>query len=81
MMAVSTYRSFRKAADELKVSTSALSHAIAALQPRIGVGLFNRTTRSVSISDAGKSFLQRISPAIQEDVFRNCFRCGHANPR
>lgn len=66
VMAVSSHRSFRKAADELGVSTSALSHSIAALETRIGVRLFNRTTRSVSISDAGKSFLQRISPAIQE---------------
>ncbi|KJK22552.1 hypothetical protein UB46_20665 [Burkholderiaceae bacterium 16] len=53
VLAVARHRSFRAAATELGMSTSALSHAVAALEARIGVRLFNRTTRSVSSSEAG----------------------------
>ncbi|MCU1758660.1 LysR family transcriptional regulator [Pseudomonas sp. 14P_8.1_Bac3] len=66
MVAVSTHRSFRRAADELGMSPSAMSHAIAALEQRMGVRLFNRTTRSVSLSEAGEQFLARVRPALHE---------------
>jgi DNA-binding transcriptional LysR family regulator len=66
VVAVSTHRSFRRAAAELGMSPSALSHAIAALEQRMGVRLFNRTTRSVSLSEAGEQFLARVGPALQE---------------
>jgi DNA-binding transcriptional LysR family regulator len=46
------------------MSTSALSHAVAALEARLGVRLFNRTTRSVSATDAGEQFIARIAPAL-----------------
>jgi DNA-binding transcriptional LysR family regulator len=64
--AVSTHRSFRRAAMELGMSPSALSHAIAALEQRLGVRLFHRTTRSVSLSEAGEQFLVRVQPALRE---------------
>src|SRR5882672_2653473 len=66
VIAVSAHKSFRSAAAELGLSPSALSHAIAALEQRIGVRLFNRTTRSVSLSDAGERFLARVRPALHE---------------
>lgn len=66
VVAVASHKSFRAAADELGLSRSALSHAIAALEQRLGVRLFNRTTRSVALSDAGEQFLSRIRPALKE---------------
>jgi DNA-binding transcriptional LysR family regulator len=66
VVAVSTHRSFRAAAAELNMSPSALSHAIAALERRLGVRLFNRTTRSVSLTAAGEQFLARVQPALSE---------------
>ncbi|WP_144152170.1 LysR family transcriptional regulator [Paraburkholderia sp. BCC1885] len=64
VLAVARLRSFRAAAIELGVSTSALSHAVAALESRIGVRLFNRTTRSVSLSEAGAQFVDSVAPAL-----------------
>lgn len=66
VVAVATHRSFRKAAVEMGVSASALSHAVASLEKRMGVRLFNRTTRSVTLSEAGEQFLSRVSPALSE---------------
>jgi DNA-binding transcriptional LysR family regulator len=64
VLAVARHRGFRAAARELSVSTSALSHAVAALEARIGVRLFNRTTRSVSLSEAGAQFVSSVAPAL-----------------
>lgn len=66
VVAISTHRSFRAAAAELDMSPSALSHAVSELERRIGVRLFNRTTRSVSLSAAGEQFLARVQPALRE---------------
>jgi DNA-binding transcriptional LysR family regulator len=55
---------FRAAARELEMSSSALSHAIATLEARLGVRLFNRTTRSVALSAAGEQFVAEIAPAL-----------------
>lgn len=66
VMAVATHRSFRGAAAEIGLSPSALSHAVATLEARMGVRLFHRTTRSVSLTDAGQQFLARVGPALQE---------------
>ena len=63
--AVAARRNFRVAARDLGVSTSALSHSIATLEARLGVRLFHRTTRSVSLTIAGESFLARIEPALR----------------
>jgi DNA-binding transcriptional LysR family regulator len=66
VVAVATHRSFRRAAAELGLSPSALSHAVSALEQRMGVRLFNRTTRSVALSEAGEQFLARVQPALRE---------------
>src|SRR5271167_307723 len=55
---------FRAAARELGVSSSALSHAIAALEDRLHVRLFNRTTRSVALTAAGEIFVAEVAPAL-----------------
>jgi len=55
---------FRAAARELGMSSSALSHAVSALESRLGVRLFNRTTRSVALSQAGEQFVAEIAPAL-----------------
>lgn len=64
--AVAAHRNFRAAARELGLSPSALSHSISVLEGRLGVRLFNRTTRSVALTDAGAAFLERITPALDE---------------
>lgn len=64
--AVATHRSFRKAADVLSVTRSALSHAVANLERTVGVRLLNRTTRSVSLTDAGAAFLTRVTPVLRD---------------
>lgn len=64
--AIAEHRSFRGAARELGMSPSALSHAVAGLERRLGVRLFHRTTRSVSPTEAGEQFLARVSPALGE---------------
>jgi DNA-binding transcriptional LysR family regulator len=48
------------------MSTTALSNAIAKLERRLGIRLFNRTTRSVSLTEAGKSFVERVGPAMTD---------------
>src|SRR5258706_8255130 len=64
--AVAMHRGFRAAAVELEISPSALSHAIASLEQRMGVRLFNRTTRSVALSEAGERFLTQVQPALRD---------------
>ncbi len=63
-VAVATHRSFRRAADELGAAPSTLSHAMRALEERMGVRLLNRTTRSVSPTEAGFQLLQSLQPAL-----------------
>lgn len=63
-VAVATRRSFRRAADELGTAPSTLSHAMRALEERMGVRLLNRTTRSVSPTEAGFELLSRLQPVL-----------------
>ena len=56
--------SFRKAAVEMGVTPSALSHTMRGLEARLGIRLLNRTTRSVSPTEAGQQLLARLSPAL-----------------
>ncbi len=63
-VAVATLRSFRRAADGLGIAPSTLSHAMRALEERMGVRLLNRTTRSVSPTEAGLALLGRLQPAL-----------------
>ncbi|MCR4265064.1 LysR family transcriptional regulator [Nitratireductor sp. ZSWI3] len=64
--AVAQHRSFRKAADVLGVSRSSLSHAIIGLEEKLGVRLLNRTTRSVSPTQAGADLLERLNPVLRD---------------
>jgi DNA-binding transcriptional LysR family regulator len=61
---VAERRSFRAAAGELGVSPSALSQTIKALEARLGIALFQRTTRSVGLTEAGERFLELARPAM-----------------
>lgn len=65
VLAIARRGSFRAAALELGVSTTALSNAIGKLERQLGVRLFNRTTRSVSLTDAGRTFVDQIGPALE----------------
>jgi DNA-binding transcriptional LysR family regulator len=63
---VARERSFTKAAAQLGLSRSALSHAMLALEARLGVRLLTRTTRSVSATDAGSRLLATVEPRLRE---------------
>src|ERR1700688_3125393 len=65
-IAVADQRSFRAAASRLEVTPSALSHSMRQLEERLGVRLLHRTTRSVSVTDAGLRLLEQLRPAIQQ---------------
>ena len=65
---VAERRSFRQAAADLGVTPSAVSQAVRALEARVGVALFTRTTRSVGLTEAGERFLERARPAFQEII-------------
>lgn len=65
VMAVVRRGSFRGAAQELGMSATAVSNAIAGLESRLRTRLFNRTTRSVALTDAGQRYVARIGPALQ----------------
>src|SRR6476620_7763261 len=65
---VAEHRGFSAAAAALEVSPSALSQAIRQLEARLGVQLLHRTTRSVSLTEAGEAYLSRVGPALGQVV-------------
>ena len=65
-IAVAREQSFTRAAAQLGVSQSALSHLIRALEAKMGVRLLTRTTRSVSPTEAGERLMRSIAPRFQE---------------
>lgn len=65
VLAIARRGSFRAAAQELGLSTTALSNVIGKLERQLGVRLFNRTTRSVSLTDAGRNFVDQVAPAVR----------------
>jgi DNA-binding transcriptional LysR family regulator len=65
-IAIARRGTFRAAAIDLGMSTTALSHTISRLEAGLGVRLFNRTTRSVSLTDAGRLFVQQVGPTLQD---------------
>lgn len=65
-MVVARERSFTRAAAQLGVSQSALSHAMRNLESRLDVRLLTRTTRNVSPTEAGEKLYQRLTPHLQE---------------
>lgn len=64
-LAIISHRSFRKAADELGLSPSTLSHMMRAMEKKTGVRLLNRTTRSVAPTEAGERLAARLIPALR----------------
>ncbi len=65
-LAVARHLNFRKAASERNVASSAISHAVRGLEERVGVRLFHRTTRNVSLTEAGERFLSELGPAFDQ---------------
>lgn len=64
--AIARHGSFTRAAAELEVTPSALSQALRQLEQRLGVRLLQRSTRKVGLTEAGRQFLARITPALAE---------------
>ncbi len=64
--AIARERSFRAAARKRAVSASSLSDSLRRLEERVGVRLLNRTTRSVTPTEAGERLLDRLAPALGE---------------
>jgi len=58
--AVARHGSFHKAADEINLTTSAISHSVKALETRLNQQLFNRSSTGVSLTEAGISLLARV---------------------
>ncbi len=64
--AIARHRSFRRAAMERGVSASTLSQSLRTLEERLGMRLLNRTTRSVTPTEAGERLLARLVPVLSE---------------
>jgi DNA-binding transcriptional LysR family regulator len=65
-IAVAERQNFSRAATSLGIAPSTLSQTIRSLEDRLGIRLLNRTTRNVSITEAGERLLARIRPAFEE---------------
>lgn len=65
-MAVAEHRSFRRAADLLGITRSSLSHTVRGLEDRLSVRMLHRTTRSVSLTEAGDGLLKRLAPLMSD---------------
>ncbi len=64
LLLVAEKRSFTAAAAELRVTPSAVSQIVRALEERVGVRLLQRTTRKVGLTEAGQAFIARVKPAL-----------------
>lgn len=65
-LTIAQERSFTKAAKKLKVTPSALSHAMKALEERLGIRLLARTTRNVGVTEAGEKLANSIGPLYDQ---------------
>jgi DNA-binding transcriptional LysR family regulator len=65
-LVVAEHLSFRAAAAHLELTSPAVSHSVRQLEERLGVRLLNRTTRSVSLTDAGLQLRERLRPAFSQ---------------
>jgi DNA-binding transcriptional LysR family regulator len=65
-LAIADHLSFRAAAAQLGVTSSALSHSVRQLEERLGARLLHRTTRSVSLTDSGVRLLERLRPGMDQ---------------
>ena len=79
-VAVAENLNFRGAASRLGVTPSALSHTIRQLEERLHVRLLHRTTRSVSLTDAGMRLFERLRPALDQiaGALRGCGRAAQS---
>jgi DNA-binding transcriptional LysR family regulator len=66
VLCVARHRSFAAAAAELRMSPSAISHAVRSVEDRLATPLFARTTRSVSLTEAGTRFIASVEPALTD---------------
>jgi DNA-binding transcriptional LysR family regulator len=66
LAAVAEHKSFRKAATELSIAPSAVSHAVSALEESLGIRLLQRTTRSVAPTEEGRQLIATLGPALAE---------------
>ena len=66
VLAIVRCGSFRAAALDMGLSTTAISNAVGKLERELAVRLFNRTTRSVSLTHAGRIFVAQIKPALED---------------
>jgi len=64
LAAIARHRSFRKAAEELEMAPSTISHMMTGLETRLGSRLLNRTTRSVSPTRVGERLVERLLPIL-----------------
>ena len=64
-VAVAEHRSFTKAAAQVGIALPTMSQTIRSLEERLGVRLFNRTTRSVAATEAGERLLSEIQPVLE----------------
>lgn len=79
--AVARPGNFTRAASQLGVTPPAVSQNIQALENQLGVRLFHRTSRSVRLSDEGRLFYQKVSPAMSQiDVAADDVRATGAHP-
>lgn len=65
-LSIAQHLNLSRAAIDLGLTPSALSHALRALENRLGVRLFNRTTRSVALTEAGERLYTRLRPAFRD---------------
>ena len=63
-VAIAETGSFRRAAARLDRKPSTISHAMHALEERLGVRLLHRTTRSVALTEAGQALFAQVAPAL-----------------
>ena len=66
LVCVARHRSFAAAAADLGISPSAVSHAVRSVEDRVAIPLFSRTTRSVSLTEAGTRFIAGVEPALTD---------------
>jgi DNA-binding transcriptional LysR family regulator len=66
VVAIARLGSFRAAAIDLDVSPTAIGNAVASLENRLDVRLFNRTTRNVALTSAGREYVEAIAPALSD---------------
>src|SRR5260370_32191372 len=66
VVAIARHGSFRAAASDLDVSPTAIGNGVASLEKRLGVRLFNRTTRTVALTSAGREYVDAIAPALSD---------------